>query len=105
MVACLFGISLLLRLANKKSGDRLSTTQGSAGSQSFPYRRREALLSAAEAGFFEALRVAAPDVLVFSKVRLEDIIDVERGLDGRAWVSNEPLPELGELPAVTESPR
>ena len=54
---------------------------GGGGSRaSFPYVRRSGLFSEAEARFLRVLREAAPDVDVFGKVRLEDVIVAKRGL-------------------------
>lgn len=46
----------------------------------YPYERRSGLFTAAEAHFLLALRQASPGMDVFGKVRLEDVIAVERGL-------------------------
>jgi very-short-patch-repair endonuclease len=50
----------------------------------FPYVAADALLSAAERSFFRVLREAVGmDYHLFAKVRLADIIAVERGLSGK----------------------
>jgi len=46
----------------------------------FPYVRRSRLFTEAEARFLRMLREAAPDVHVFGKVRLEDVIVAKSGL-------------------------
>lgn len=53
-----------------------------AGSRpaSFPYVRRPGLFTEAESKFLRALRAAVPDLDVFGKVRLEDVVEVRRGL-------------------------
>lgn len=55
---------------------------GSKKSKSLPYRSKERLLSPAEFDFFlELEKVVGPNQLIFAKVRLWDVIDMERGLD------------------------
>lgn len=51
----------------------------------FPYQRAR-LLSAAEEAFFTALQSAVgPDFLVFTKIRLADIVEVKKGLEAKTW--------------------
>lgn len=62
---------------------------------SVPYKRRERLLSPAEGSFHSVLRQALPMLteaagkdeppLVFAKVRLIDILEVDRSLAGDKW--------------------
>lgn len=46
----------------------------------FPYERRPSLFTETETRFLHILREAAPDMAVFGKVRLEDVVVVRRGL-------------------------
>lgn len=49
-----------------------------------PYRKREYLLTRAERSFYEVLRRATPpEYVVFTKVRVADILFVERGTETR----------------------
>lgn len=59
-------------------------------SKSLPYQLKEALLSPAERRFFAALQQASRDqFLVFSKVRMSDVIRTKKGMDAEersgAW--------------------
>lgn len=57
---------------------------GQASGERMPYRRRGELLSKGEWAFYGALvRAAGPDVTVFAKVRLGDLLDVPTGT--RRW--------------------
>ncbi len=60
---------------------------GGSSAASFPYVRRSGLFSEAEARFLRVLRQAAPDMDVFGKVRLEDVIVAKRGLSKRERAS------------------
>lgn len=51
----------------------------------FPYESREALMSESELAFFEVLEEALEDEYrIYSKVRLEDVIQVRPGTDSRS---------------------
>jgi hypothetical protein len=50
---------------------------------SAPYDKRPYLLSRAERSFYEVLhRAVAPDLVVFPKVRLADVVKVRKGTEG-----------------------
>ena len=52
------------------------------------YQRKISLLTRAERSFYDALRDAVDGQLVImTKVRLADIVDVRRGMSGRQWQS------------------
>lgn len=76
---CLFG---LLRLLAGGAGD-----SGQAQPERLPYARRPSLLSKAERSFFGVLLTAVgDDYIVFAKVRLADVLRVEKGRqDWRSW--------------------
>jgi len=58
-----------------------------SGAVGFPYARRAGLFSEAEARFLRVLREAAPDLDVFGKVRLEDVVAVKKGLPKSEWLA------------------
>lgn len=72
------GVLAFVGLAVLKA--RLRGSGGGSRAVSFPYVRRAGLFSEAEARFVRVLRDAAPGLDVFGKVRLEDVIVVQRGL-------------------------
>jgi very-short-patch-repair endonuclease len=62
----------------------LPTGGNSTGTPQFPYQRKDYLLSKGERAFFDVLQVAVGrDFLLFSKVRLADLIFVRSGTEKR----------------------
>lgn len=74
----IFAVLAVVGLAVLKA--RLGGGGGGSRSVSFPYVRRSGLFSEAEGRFLRVLREAAPELDVFGKVRLEDVIVAKRGL-------------------------
>ena len=69
-------VSLVLALFKKKAGK---------GPVDFPYQSKEVLCSPAERSFMGALeKVVGNGYRIFAKVRLADVIDVQRGLSASA---------------------
>jgi very-short-patch-repair endonuclease len=69
-------VSLALALFKKKAGK---------GPVDFPYQSKEVLCSPAERSFLGALdKIVGKSYRIFAKVRLADIIDVQRGLSASA---------------------
>lgn len=69
-------VSLALALFKKKAGK---------GPVDFPYQSKEVLCSLAERSFLGALdKIVGKSYRIFAKVRLADIIDVQRGLSASA---------------------
>lgn len=69
-------VSLVLALFKKKAGK---------GPVDFPYQSKEVLCSPAERSFLGALdKIVGERYRIFAKVRLADIIDVQRGLSASA---------------------
>lgn len=64
-------VMTVLKLRGAGSGERV---------RGFPYARRSGLFTEAEARFWRVLRDAVPEMAVFGKVRLEDVIVVRSGL-------------------------
>ena len=58
----------------------LFLTGKAKASAQFPFEPKVALFTRAEANFLSVLRQAVPDLDVFGQVRLEDVINVKRGL-------------------------
>ena len=76
-------LTMLLRLLG------LGSPTGTRGGPPFPYRRRQYLLSKAEASFFGVLsHVAADRYLLFAKVRLADLLLLPGNTPGRQSALN-----------------
>ena len=75
LLVIIVGVALLLLMA------------GASGEKSkFPYQRKRYLLSKAERSFFGVLLMAVGDKdLVFSKVRVADVITPKKGLNRSNW--------------------
>lgn len=71
LMAAAFVVMSVLKLRSGSSGTRV---------RGFPYARRSGLFTEAEARFWRVLREAVPEMEVFGKVRLEDVIVVRSGL-------------------------
>jgi hypothetical protein len=78
----------VFRLLGVNVGDALGGS-ASAREVALPYRRREFLLTRAEAGFYGVLREAVGgEYLIFAKVRLADLLYIPRGTEGRQSAMN-----------------
>lgn len=78
---CLFAIFRALR--------ELAKEFTLAGRTALPYRRKDFLLSRAEASFFGVLtHVVGDKYLIFAKVRLADLLYLPRGTEGRRAAFN-----------------
>lgn len=71
VVVALGGLAILKSRVGGGSSQRKLT---------FPYERRPRLFTDTEARFLHVLREAVPQMDVYGKVRLEDVVEVRRGL-------------------------
>src|SRR5690554_1433958 len=71
VVIALGGLAILKSRVGAGSPERRAT---------FPYERRPRLFTETEARFLHVLREAVPQMDVYGKVRLEDVVEVRRGL-------------------------
>jgi very-short-patch-repair endonuclease len=73
------GIAVLIILAAVVYFTAAKPKQTTA-STNYPYQKREYLLSKAERLFYDTLiKSVGPEIVVFTKVRLADLVQVERG--------------------------
>jgi hypothetical protein len=79
-IAIVVGVIILMAVA------KLLAT---AAEERYPFKRREEFFSKGEREFFDALRVAVGNkYLIFSKVRLEDLVYLPEGVQDRMnWVN------------------
>ncbi len=65
----------------------LALARGKKGAVTYPYVAAPGLFTEAESRFLRALEQAAPDYRVFGKVRVADVIRVQKGLPRKGWRS------------------
>ncbi|MEO8287911.1 MAG: DUF2726 domain-containing protein [Chloroflexota bacterium] len=83
IIGGVIALLILVGLASAVLNNRSHTEQSST----YPYQRRDYLLSKAERSFYEVLyRAVGPDFHVFPKVRLADVVQVKRGTE--KWQSH-----------------
>jgi hypothetical protein len=79
LLLILIAVAVALALLKKKSGK---------DSLDFPYQSKDVLCSPAERSFLGALdNIVGKNYRIFAKVRLADIVDVQKGLSTSAWQS------------------
>ena len=65
----------------------LALGRGKKGTVTYPYVAAPGLFTEAESRFLRALEQAAPEYRVFGKVRVADVIRVQKGLSRKGWQS------------------
>ena len=79
LILILVAVAIALSLFKKKAGK---------GPVNFPYQSKDVLCSPAERSFLGALdNIVGKNYRIFAKVRLADIVDVQKGLSTSAWQS------------------
>ena len=79
LILILVAVAIALSLFKKKAGK---------GPANFPYQSKDVLCSPAERSFLGALdNIVGKNYRIFAKVRLADIVDVQKGLSTSAWQS------------------
>jgi Protein of unknown function (DUF2726) len=79
LLLILVAVAIALSLLKKKAGK---------GPVNFPYQSKDVLCSPAERSFLGVLdNIVGKNYRIFAKVRLADIVDVQKGLSTSAWQS------------------
>jgi len=87
LVVLLLGLSLFLQLQSRLRQKTVSSRSPLGEAESVSYTARKQLLTPTETVFYNSLRLAVPDLKVFAKVRLEDLVAAEASRDFGARTS------------------
>lgn len=89
LLAGTFGVIIVVaRIACDKIASIKSSKKDKAG-DSYAYERKGNLLSNAELSFYRSLKTACDtNLCIFPKVRIADVVSVEKGLDRKTWAKS-----------------